>query len=423
MTGQSTMQLNDGQGQGMYHAVGYAAVDFEEFHQKELPRRLREGVSDRIIWDVKDAAPIAITLPGGRAFSYLVKNGQVCVEPGVVDTAETVVDINSEEAWIDYLYEMRTRIGLLYSQAVEFSRGNFESWDAWDPAIRCMYSGREIYNPATLDFKDLAGQPLDLHKRFALDDDPEEMSHFLRQTGYLVVKKVYPPELIAKLSEALDKVRDNAVEGELTSWWAEDNNGKKYPYRLTYLNEKAPVFADLYDHQAVKFLRELSREDIAPTPDRIEGILAVVKEYSPGAELTGFADLPFHNDCGMGGCHITCPSVLVSVQLDAANDASSQLHMMAGTWGKAFHPFPNEEQQQKIPIIPLVTEPGDATVHFGCGLHQGPSPTGEARRRTLYIQHYNPAAMALVGHHSGYNEIIPGYGEGAIANIDEVQAL
>jgi hypothetical protein len=31
--------------------------------------------------------------------------------------------------------------------------------------------------------------------------------------------------------------------------------------------------------------------------------------------------------------------------------------------------------------------------------------------------------MALVGHHSGYNEIIPGYGEGAIANIDEVQAL
>ena len=38
MTGQSTMQLNDGQGQGMYHTVGYAAVDFEEFHQKELPR-------------------------------------------------------------------------------------------------------------------------------------------------------------------------------------------------------------------------------------------------------------------------------------------------------------------------------------------------------------------------------------------------
>lgn len=423
MAGQITTQINTVQVQGMYHGVGYPAVDFDEFHQQELPRRLREGVSERILWDVKNLAPIAITLPDGRAFSYLVKDNHVCVAPGVADGAETVVDIKSEEAWIDYLYEMRTRVGLLYSQAVDFSRGDFESWDAWDPAIRCMYSGREIYNPATLEFKDLAGNPLDLYKRFSLDDDPEEMSHFLRQTGYLVVKQVYKPELIAELSDALDKVRNEAIEGELTSWWAEDAKGEKYPYRLTYLNEKAPVFAGLYNHPGVKFLRSLSRENIEPTPDRIEGILAVVKEYSPGAELTGFADLPFHNDCGLGGCHITCPSVLVSVQLDAANDASSQLHMMAGTWGKAFHPFPNEEQQKNIPIIPLVTEPGDATVHFGCGLHQGPSPTGESRRRTLYIQHYNPAVMDLVGHHSGYNEIIPGYGEGAIPNIDEVQAM
>ena len=76
-----------------------------------------------------------------------------------------------------------------------------------------------------------------------------------------------------------------------------------------------------------------------------------------------------------------------------------------------------------MPIVALETEPGDATVHFGCGLHAGPGPTGSTRRRTLYIQHYNRRALDLIGPYSGYNEIMPGYGVGAIPNIDEVQGL
>ena len=70
----------------------------------------------------------------------------------------------------------------------------------------------------------------------------------------------------------------------------------------------------------------------------------------------------------------------------------------------------------------LRTEPGDATVHYGCGLHAGPAPTGPERRRTLYIQHYSPRAAELIGPYQGYNQIMPGYGEGDIPNIDEVQA-
>ena len=50
----------------------------------------------------------------------------------------------------------------------------------------------------------------------------------------------------------------------------------------------------------------------------------------------------------MGGCHNTCPCVLVGVQLDAANRDSPQLHMMAGTWGKTFHPFPDAARQAQI---------------------------------------------------------------------------
>jgi len=406
----------------MYLLAGYPPVDFDAFHRGELAERLASGASDEVLFDVAGAAPIAISLPGGRAWTYIARADRIEIVPGIADDAETVVEME-DEAWIDYRYEMRTRIGLLYSDAVRFSRGSFESWDRWDPAIRCLYSRRPIYDPERLDFRDLSGRPLDLQRRFDPEDDAEEMSHFLRSTGYLVVRHAFDPGLIEELSRELDRVRDDAVEGELTSWWADDGHGGRFPYRLTYLNEQSPSFAALYDDPRVVALRALAREDVVPVPDRIEGILAVLKEYTSDNDVSAFANLPFHNDCGLGGCHLTCPCVLVGVQLDAANPGSSQLHMMAGSWGKAFHPFPSEAERAKLPIVPLVTEPGDATVHIGCGLHAGPAPTGAERRRTVYIQHYSPRVFDLIGHHAGYNQIIPGYGEGQIPNVDEVQSL
>ena len=63
----------------------------------------------------------------------------------------------------------------------------------------------------------------------------------------------------------------------------------------------------------------------------------------------------------------------------------------------------------------------DATVHFGCGLHAGPAPTGPNPRRTLYLQHYSPRAAELIGPYQGYNQIMPGYGAGDIPNIDEMR--
>ena len=138
---------------------------------------------------------------------------------------------------------------------------------------------------------------------------------------------------------------------------------------------------------------------------------------TPGA--TGFANLPFHSDCGFGACHLTCPCVLVGVQLDAMNERSSQLLMMAGTHGKSVHN--RSKDMQRYPIVALETEPGDATVHYGCGQHAGPAPTGPAARRTIYVQHYNPRTFDLIGAYQGYNQIMPGYGRGEILNFDEMK--
>ncbi len=406
---------------GTYRLAGLPAVDFDEFHREELPRRLRDGMNERVAWDVAGRAPIAIALPGGRAWSYRCVGGRVEVEPGVARDARTVLDLVDHESWLDYLYEYRTRFGLLYSGAVRFLRGSFDSWDEWEPAIRCMYSGREIYDPASLDFRDRHGAPLDLGRSFEPGDDPEDMSHFLRTTGFLVVRGAYAPDHVAALGREVDRVRDAAVEGELRSWWAEDSAGRRFPYRLTYLSDQSQTIGGLYDHPRTRQLVALAKEDVVPVPDRIEGILAVLKSEGLGADASAFANLPYHSDCGFGACHTTCPCVLVGVQLDAANVDSSQLHVMAGSWGKIAHNVPGQITPDRYPLVALETQPGDATVHYGCGLHAGPAPTGAKPRRTLYVQHYSPRATELIGPYQGYNQIMPGYGEGDIPNIDEVQ--
>ena len=407
---------------GTYRSQGLPPLDFDRFHREELPRRLAAGANERVAWDVRGRAPISIALPDGRAWSYACEGDRVRVRPGLADDAETSIEIVDEESWIDYVYEFRTRYGLLYSNAVRFLKGSFDTWDAWEPAIRCMYSGRAIYDPGSLDFRDLAGRPLDLKRSFPVDADPEEMSHFLRQTGYLVVRRAFEPALVLALAAEVERIRGVAVEGELTSWWASDPRGRRFPYRLTYLCQQSPLIASLYELPRVRELVALSRENVVPVPDRIEGILAVVKDFEMGADPSAFANLPFHTDCGFGACHLTCPCVLVGVQLDAMSARSSQLQLIAGTWGKAYHNRPDQMTPDRYPIVSLETEPGDATVHYGCGLHAGPGPTGPARRRTLYVQHYHPRTFGLIGPFQGYNQIMPGYGKGEIRNIVEMES-
>lgn len=406
---------------GTYRGAGLPWVDFDAFHQETLPKRLEEGVNEQVAWDVEGRAPISIGLSDGRFYTYRWRDGRVLVEPGRAKDARTILEIVDHESWLDYLYEYRTRYGLLFSNAVRFVRGDFETWDDWEPAIRCMYSGRPIYDPARIQFRDLSGDPLDLHRSFEVDDDPEEMSNFLRQTGFLVVRRAYEPALIATLGSELDRVIAESTEGNLYSWWATDAEGDRFPYRLTYLSEQSDAIAALYDHPRTRALVALSKEDVVPVPDRIEGILAVVKKEGLLADASGYANLEYHSDCGFGACHTTCPCVLVGIQVDAAGPSSSQLHMMAGSWGKAYHNVPSQITPERYPLVPIVAEPGDATVHFGCGLHAGPPPTGADRRRTIYVQHYSPRASELIGRHQGYNQIMPGYGVGDIPNIDEMR--
>ena len=50
---------------GEFESWGFPAWSFDDFHRRELPRRLAEGVNEQVTWDLVDAPPFAVACSGG----------------------------------------------------------------------------------------------------------------------------------------------------------------------------------------------------------------------------------------------------------------------------------------------------------------------------------------------------------------------
>ena len=391
---------------GTAKSLGMPPLDFRAMHEVILPQRLRRGVSELIAWDVAGVPPIAFQTPDGNGYSYICKDKRVQIVPGVVDDATLVIEL-SEDSWTNYYYELRTRFGLLYSQVIRFVRGGFALWDAWEPALRCLYSGTPIYNPETLDLRDLDGSPLDIRRSFDRDAHPERLSHFLRTAGYLHLRGAFSKTEIARLSDEVDRLRDQSVEGTRFSRWASDGRGEKKVWDLQYMALQSPMMRDLDDHPMVKFLTGLAKEYVVPSIDRDNGTHAILREFTGANDVGSNYMLDWHRDCGIGGCPITCPRVHVGIQLDAATPDSSQLFFLAGSAGRMAHDRFAEEDWASKPIVTFETKPGDVTVHLGCLLHAAPKATGRNRRRTIYTRWVNPHGKEVLGHMGSIDQLIP----------------
>ena len=124
-------------------------IDFDEFHQVELPARLAAGNGAIAEPDVqrrrarsRSGCPTAARTRMSRSPRH------VDVRAGDADAA-TVVELD-EATWSDFAYELQTCFGLLYAGALKFPRGGFEGLLRWEPAIRSMFDGSPAVRPATL---------------------------------------------------------------------------------------------------------------------------------------------------------------------------------------------------------------------------------------------------------------------------------
>lgn len=160
------------------------------------------------------------------------------------------------------------------------------------------------------------GEPLDLGRTFTLDEERDEMAHFLSTCGYLVVRGVFEPHEIHAMNIVVARERATASPEDNRSRWATDVEGHEVCCRLTYLAQRDPVFGALVDDERLLGLARLAGVDLLPCPDRVDGMGVVIKNP---AVTSGLSDLPWHRDCGMGGHFVLCPGLNMGIQLDRAD--------------------------------------------------------------------------------------------------------
>jgi len=390
-------------------------LDFDHYHRDELPARAMNAVGRQAAADVRDLGALALVV-GDGAITYQPGGAMIDLRSGD-DGAQVAVEL-SRRAWSDLVQEVRSAAALIFAGEVRLRRGTSEQLRRWQPALRALYAGVPIFDPQAVDLCDRDGRRLDLHRSFSLDDDAADPTHFLGRAGFLHVRGVFAPEEMARLRAEVDALQAAARPGDDRSWWAKEASGRQVVCRLIYAGLTSAYIGGLADDARMRRLVALSGFTLQPAPDRQEGDSVVIK--NPGI-VEGLSDLPWHQDCGLGGHPYTCPAVAIGVQLEDATPASGQLHFIAGTQGSSCHPF-TAADLPRLPHVALETAAGDCTVHVTDVVHAAPPPQARGRR-TLYLPYFPPRMFDAIGAGEAYNDIVRRRRhDGHVPHTDEILA-
>jgi hypothetical protein len=343
-----------------------------------------------------DLAPRTFRI-GDRLASYRFVAGEgVVVDHGADADASVVVSL-TEAAWLDLTTQVRTLVNLHLADELTYERGGFTQLADWGPVLTLVHAGVPLYDPARVD---LAG--VDLTCAFTLDDSDDELRHYLETTGYLHVRGVFSADEIAELNGEVDRLAALATRGDDESWWVTDEDGDDALCRLVYAGLRSELINATEFDERVTRLGTLLREDLRPSHDRMEGAAILLKV--PG-RTQGLSNIPWHQDCGMGGHAIFCPSVGVGIQLTGSNAETGNITFVPGSHGQSLH---NGWQQRfaDVPVVAIDTEPGDVTVHIKDVMHASPKPTGDGWRRTMYVSHFPPSLWDHVGPREAFNDLV-----------------
>jgi len=390
--------------------ITFDTIDFDEFHLVELPRIIEAGNGALAAADLAGVGTLGFQTPDGAAFTYVPSPDTVEIWQGEA-AADTLVVI-SRESFSDFVNELRTCFGLLYAGQLEIARGDFGWLERWEPALRALYTGRPIVDPAAMGLGD------DLDRTFTLDDDDRALADYLDSHGFLHVRGVFKPEEIEAMRAEVERARANATPDDGASWWATQKDGSEICCRVIYLGRQSSLVDGLGDDARLRRISRLGGEGLEPENNCLDGVSVVIKN----PDVTeGLSDLPWHRDCGLGGHPVLCPSVAIGIQLDRASAETGQLHFVAGSHRGSSHPLkPGDEENQ--PVIAIDAEPGDVTVHFGHVLHAAPPPTGSGPcRRAMYVTYTRPETMEFIGEGKGYNDVLFEH-DGRVHSVDEIRA-
>ena len=138
----------------------------------------------------------------GRSITLRERRGALRIEAG--DASDSVAVNLDSDALSDLVQDWATTMGLAMNSRVKLAQGSFEHWIGWEPVFRALFDGRPVHEAGAITVTDRDGRELDLSRSFELDDDHDEISHFLHEAGFLHLRRVFTEDEMAAVSADLD---------------------------------------------------------------------------------------------------------------------------------------------------------------------------------------------------------------------------
>ena len=361
------------------HSDGVRAVDFASYLDEELPGRLAGRNGELAARGIRylELSPLAVEVEG-RAFTFVPANGGVEVRAGERDAHALAV--LGTEAFSDLVQDLRSTMGLTLGNEVEMRRGGTDDFVEWEPVLRAMIDGRPVYEPGSVEFRAADGAPLDLDRRFTLEDDDAEIAHFLGEAGFLRLGGWFTPEEMAEVSADIDRALPSYLPDDGRSWWARTAAGAERAVRLQFFHEHSERVRALLDDPRMARIAALTSNGHAAGPRA--GTNAIEALIKPLDVVEGISDLPWHKDCSLGRHSYGCAGITVGICVTDADRESGELGVVAGSHRASVPPV-GVHDKVDLPRVPLPSRTGDATVHLSCTLHMSRPPV-RSERRVLY---------------------------------------
>jgi hypothetical protein len=309
-----------------------------------------------------------------RTLSLREENGALTIEEGALD--DGAIATLEPSALSDLVQDWATTMGLAMNSRIKMTQGEFSDWIGWEPVFRALFDGRPVHEAGAIDFKDRDGDDLDLGQSFDLDDDRDEVSHFLHEAGFLHIRNVFSEAEMAAVSADLDAALARVKPDDGASWWAGDSKGTQHPVRVLFFHEQSEALTSLLHADRLQWLGTLTGDDLGGAQMAAEGLI------KPLDIQTGLSDLPWHKDCGQGGHSYSCNGLTIGISVTGADQRSGALGIVPGSH-RANVATAGKDESLDIPSIKLETSTGDLTVHCSDTLHRAHRPT-ERPRKVVY---------------------------------------
>ena len=272
----------------------------------------------------------------------------------------------SEGALSDLIQDYQSTTGLAMTARVQLESGTMDDWLGWEPVFRALLDGRKAYETGDVHFTSLDGTPLDLNRTFSIDDDREEIAHFLHEAGFLHLSGVFDESEMAEVGQDIDDFIARAQPDDGDSWWAENAAGDAQAVRVLNFFEKSEVLRKLVEGDRYQWIGELTGDGHRHrrTAEGLVKPLGIVK---------GLSDLPWHKDCGQGRHSYVCNAMTCGISVTGADRVSGALGVVPGiSPGKRESPGSRSPDGHGHPACwkpESATSPSTAATHFIGHIH------------------------------------------------------